>query len=1243
MKKISPKKKKITALVLSLCLLLSAVPFTVFAADSVDYLDESGSTLSCSDYTVIDSSSTAMSGGWYVLAEDTEISSLVTITGDVSVILKDGCTLTCSAGINVAGSNSLTIYAQSTAKSTMGALVSTGTATRSVVAYTYQAAIGGGSGETNGAITINGGIITATAASGGTGGTAGIGTGSGSVANQLTSGAITINGGYVTATGSTYGAGIGGGYYGTGTNITINGGEVEATGGTYGAGIGGGSQGSGTNITIAGGTVTATSGSTTLSTAVSLGRGYSGSASDIYIVAPEDIGCSLAAFVGSSSASDLLDGAPFAAGTTSDDFADYSSYTSYQYFYSYEINEHAYSYTAEGSVITAACENCGDEQTAEITASDTTYNGSAQETASVSYSSGWFYGTLDIAYASNTSAGTATASIMANGVTASTEFTIYQKSIADATVSVSNIAAQCYTGEALTPEITVYDSETGKNLTAITDYSVEYTDNTDIGTATVTVTGAGNYTGETETQFTISSHSYVYTASGNVITETCTNCGITATATITAENVTYDGTAQQPATVSYSSGWAGGELAVIYENNTEVGTATASITVGGATASVTFEVEVDGIYYLDENGEKQVCGEFTVMDSSSTTLASGWYAVTADTTVSSLVTVSGDVHLILADGCTLTCSSGINVVSGNSITIYAQSTSESTMGVLNTTGSDRQAGIGGGQNNGNGTIVINGGNITAVGGGSTVAYSAAGIGTGAGGLTNKVTTGEITINGGIVNASSSQCAGIGGGYYGTGSNITINGGTVTATGGSLGAGIGGGSQGSASNIVITGGTVTATGGSSSYPAIGRGYSGSTASGIYIAPSSSVVCSIDAYTSTSSIDPSSLNTSNRLSDSPYASGTTSADLAGSFSRYFYSYEINSHDYTYTASGNVITTLCANCGTTATAMITAQDAVYDATAKETATVTYSGDWQDGELEITYQNNTDPGTATASITAGGVTASTTFAISAQGIDGDVPYLDENGDTQNCSSYTLVGNTALWASNWYVVSGNISISERVTVSGNVYLILVDGSSISIDGGLYVRADSSLTIYAQSTDESTMGVLTATGGSYEAGIGGGDTQTNGAVTIVGGTINATGGKGAAGIGGGYPKAGSSITVLGGIVTAQGGTGGAGIGGGWFGEGSGITISGGTVTATGGYNAAGIGGGAGAAGEITISGGTVTALSGYNADGVGNGYTGSSSSVIISPENVLCSITAKAGKARLKPQNLLLRRMPFPR
>lgn len=79
--------------------------------------------------------------------------------------------------------------------------------------------------------------------------------------------------------------------------------------------------------------------------------------------------------------------------------------------------------------------------------------------------------------------------------------------------------------------------------------------------------------------------------------------------------------------------------------------------------------------------------------------------------------------------------------------------------------------------------------------------------------------GELTANGGHGGA------GIGGGYEGSGSDITITGGEITANGGGEAAGIGGGVLGSGSDITITGGEVTANGGLCG-AGIGGGYKGS---------------------------------------------------------------------------------------------------------------------------------------------------------------------------------------------------------------------------------------------------------------------------------------------------------------------------------------------------------------------------------------------------------------------------------
>ena len=236
-------------------------------------------------------------------------------------------------------------------------------------------------------------------------------------------------------------------------------------------------------------------------------------------------------------------------------------------------------------------------------------------------------------------------------------------------------------------------------------------------------------------------------------------------------------------------------------------------------------------------------------------------------------------------------------------------------------------------------------------------------------------------------------------------------------------------------------------------------------------------------------------------------------------------------------------------------------------------------------------------------------------------VSYLDENGSKQTADNVTVVeSSTTAWSDGWYVVNSNVTIDNRVTVSGKVHLILADGASLTANGGINVAENNSFTVYAQSV-EKNMGTLTVTGGSYGAGIGGRNGDKNGSscgnITINGGTVTATGGDAAAGIGGGVFGSGGNITINGGNVTATSGDEAAGIGGGQGESGGNITINGGTVTATSVTPlGAGIGGGSGAGsdasgGNITINGGNVTATSEAFAAGIGGGQESSGGNITI--------------------------------
>mgnify|MGYP002620543179 CR=1 FL=1 len=248
--------------------------------------------------------------------------------------------------------------------------------------------------------------------------------------------------------------------------------------------------------------------------------------------------------------------------------------------------------------------------------------------------------------------------------------------------------------------------------------------------------------------------------------------------------------------------------------------------------------------------------------------------------------------------------------------------------------------------------------------------------------------------------------------------------------------------------------------------------------------------------------------------------------------------------------------------------------------------------------------------------------------------------------SNPTVLTSTLLENSNednldtgWYVLNSTFSYAERIVISGDVKLILKDGCTLTAEQGIRINTDATLTIYAQSEDEATMGKIIATethhdkaaiggnknfvagrlfihggnieanctdGSKYAAGIGGGYGDGSGMkeINIYGGKVDATGAKYGAGIGGGknnnHP---GTINIYGGTVNAKGGENGAGIGGGENRDGWNTNVYGGNITAKGGiFYGAGIGGGShGKGGNLHFYGGTVIAQGGASGAGIGGG------------------------------------------
>ena len=263
-------------------------------------------------------------------------------------------------------------------------------------------------------------------------------------------------------------------------------------------------------------------------------------------------------------------------------------------------------------------------------------------------------------------------------------------------------------------------------------------------------------------------------------------------------------------------------------------------------------------------------------------------------------------------------------------------------------------------------------------------------------------------------------------------------------------------------------------------------------------------------------------------------------------------------------------------------------------------------------------------------------------------ITYLDKDGKQQTCTKYTVLESVTIndffnsddkWydlPAGWYVVKGDVTFTPRLDTHGAVNLILTNGSHLTTEWGINVKEGDTFTVYAQSTDEDTMGRLTAClsegplGVEYYvwpssglSGIGSGGTrwrkansgidESEGTIIINGGYILAKGQDGASAIGGGggdnvtwsYEsdiRQCGSITINGGIVRTEALTreetlGSVGIGSCRFGYGGSVTINGGTVMANASHDAICTGRG----GSITINDGDITARGGLAGLGSGNG------------------------------------------
>ena len=204
----------------------------------------------------------------------------------------------------------------------------------------------------------------------------------------------------------------------------------------------------------------------------------------------------------------------------------------------------------------------------------------------------------------------------------------------------------------------------------------------------------------------------------------------------------------------------------------------------------------------------------------------------------------------------------------------------------------------------------------------------------------------------------------------------------------------------------------------------------------------------------------------------------------------------------------------------------------------------------------------------------------VSMSAFAADVTYLDKTVKDGKVitekktvsSAISITASDTQWGKenqeSWYVLDSDVTLTDRPTVIGTVNIILMNGKTLTAPMGITLGEGNTLTVFAQSDDESVMGKLVATSEDKSAAIGGvfgadgldavgankraKDGQNCGDFNWEGGSLKVTamdatcigggtGGNGATGDGlldeggnGGQGGKGGTVTFLGGIADLNG-------------------------------------------------------------------------------------------------------------
>ncbi|MCD8013553.1 MAG: leucine-rich repeat protein [Lachnospiraceae bacterium] len=242
----------------------------------------------------------------------------------------------------------------------------------------------------------------------------------------------------------------------------------------------------------------------------------------------------------------------------------------------------------------------------------------------------------------------------------------------DVSVEVT-IGELTYTGDALTPAITVTSADGTTTFTEGTDYTVSYSNNTEVGTATITVTFTGNFSGTATSTFTITeaetedSGSSTETEDSGSSTETENSGSDTGTEGSGSGTGTEgtDGTGTGTTEGSGTEGTDGTDGTGTGSTDGTVGTGTETNGTDGTGASV-------GTVYTDDTAEYTVTASGTSGSSENTVTVTGPASKNATSvSIPASVTINGVDYKVttIGESAFANCTNLETVSVGGSLTV----------------------------------------------------------------------------------------------------------------------------------------------------------------------------------------------------------------------------------------------------------------------------------------------------------------------------------------------------------------------------------------------------------------------------------------------------------------------------------------------------------------------------------------------------------------------------------------------